>query len=164
MATSTAEISIRRAEPKEAEEISACLRGAFEAFRTAYTAGAFEDTVPSPAAVAAHFHTMQVFVACAGSNEVQGTIACSVNGNEGHLRGMAVRPALQGQAVASRLLAAAETAVRDRGCTRVTLDTTAALPRAIRFYEKHGFARSGKVADYYGMPLYEFAKSLRDTE
>jgi ribosomal protein S18 acetylase RimI-like enzyme len=107
---------------------------------------------------------MQIFVACAGSSEVLGTIACSVNGDEGHLRGMAVRPALQGHAVASRLLSAAETALRARGCKFVTLDTTAALPRAIRFYEKHGYVRSRKVADYHGMPLLEFVKSFEDAE
>lgn len=164
MANSTAEILIRLADPKEAEEISACLQAAFEPFRTAYTADAFDDTVPPPAAVSARFRTMQIFVACLGSSEVLGTIACSINGDEGHLRGMAVRPALQGRAVASRLLAAAETALRDRGCTYVTLDTTAALPRAIRFYEKHGYARSNKVADYHGMPLYEFVKSFESAE
>ena len=164
MANSTAEILIRLAEPEEAEGISACLQTAFEPFRTAYTAGAFDDTVPSPSAVSARFRTMQIFVACAGSSKVQGTISFSTNDNEGHLRGMAVRPALQGHAVATRLLAAAETALRARGCTHITLDTTAALPRAIRFYEKHGYARSGKVGDYHGMPLYEFAKSFEGSE
>ena len=164
MARSTAEISVRLADPTEAEGISACLHAAFEAFRTAYTADAFEDTVPSPAAVTTRFRTMQIFVASAGSSEVLGTIACSVNGDEGHLRGMVVRPALQGHAVASRLLSAAETALQSRGCRFVTLDTTAALPRAIRFYEKHGYARSGKVGDYHGMPLYEFAKSFEGSE
>ncbi len=157
-------ISIRRAEREEAHEISACLQAAFEAFRPAYTPGAFEDTVPAPAAVAARFDIMRIFIASAGGDEVEGTIACSANGDEGHLRGMAVRPVWQGHAIASQLLAAAEAALRARGCTRVTLDTTAALPRAIRFYEKHGYARSGKVADYHGMPLYEFEKSLRPPE
>ena len=138
-------ISIRQAERKDAHQISACLQAAFEAFRSAYTPGAFEDTVPMPAAVAARFDTMQIFVASAGGDEVEGTISCSANGGEGHLRGMAVRPAWQGQAIASQLLATAEAALRARGCTRVTLDTTAALPRAIRFYEKHGYARSGST-------------------
>jgi len=32
---------------------------------------------------------------------------------------------------------------------------------AIRFYEKHGFRSSGKVSDFFGMPLYEYIKELR---
>jgi hypothetical protein len=42
----------------------------------------------------------------------------------------------------------------------VTLDTTAPLVRAIRFYERHGYVRSGAVTDFFGMPLYEFRKGL----
>jgi hypothetical protein len=31
----------------------------------------------------------------------------------------------------------------------------------MRFYEKHGYRRSGKVTDFFGMDLYEFVKELR---
>lgn len=30
----------------------------------------------------------------------------------------------------------------------------------VRFYEKHGFAASGRVADFFGMPLFEYTKFL----
>jgi hypothetical protein len=30
----------------------------------------------------------------------------------------------------------------------------------MRFYEKHGYRRSGKVGGFFGMPLYEFVKNL----
>ena len=65
-----------------------------------------------------------------------------------------------GVGVAAQLLAAAESELRSRNCRRITLDTTAPLERAIRFYEKHGYRRSGKVGDFFGMPLYEFVKNL----
>ena len=156
-------ISIREAEPKDAERICACLRAAFEPYRAAYTTGAFEDTVPTTAGIVARFASMRIFVACDESDEVLGTIACGVTEGEGHLRGMAVLSRLQGRAVAARLLAAAEAALQEQECPRVTLDTTAPLVRAIGFYERHGYSRSGKVTDFYGMPLYEFAKSLRNS-
>jgi hypothetical protein len=44
----------------------------------------------------------------------------------------------------------------------VTLDTTAPLVRAIRFYERNGYARSGAVSNFYGMQLYEYRKVLRE--
>jgi len=31
----------------------------------------------------------------------------------------------------------------------------------MRFYEKHGYRRSGKVSDFFGMPLVEYAKPLQ---
>jgi GNAT superfamily N-acetyltransferase len=105
---------------------------------------------------------MSIFVAVNDAGEIIGTIGCNVMGKgEGHLRGMAVLPTWQGAGVADELLQCAESELRRRGCERVTLDTTAPLKRAARFYEKHGYGATGKVADFFGMPLYEYAKPLR---
>jgi len=30
----------------------------------------------------------------------------------------------------------------------------------MRFYEKHGYRRSGKVSDFFGMPLVEYVKPV----
>jgi putative acetyltransferase len=73
---------------------------------------------------------------------------------------MAVLPEWQGSGVARALLHAAETELRKNQCERVTLDTTEPLQRAVRFYEKHGFRPSGRVSDFFGMPLYEYVKLL----
>ena len=76
---------------------------------------------------------------------------------------MAVLPAHAGTGVAEQLLTAAERALRERGCVRVSLDTTEPLRRAIRFYEKHGYRPSGRVSDFFGMPLVEYVKELAST-
>ena len=31
---------------------------------------------------------------------------------------------------------------------------------AIRFYERNGYVASGRVGDFFGMPLYEYLKPL----
>jgi GNAT superfamily N-acetyltransferase len=104
---------------------------------------------------------MTVFVAEEHTSMVVGTIAAGiVNAEEGHLRGMAVHPAYQGAGIAAQLLNAAENHLRHAGCRRVTLDTTEPLERARRFYERHGYGRSGYVADFFGMPLSQFVKAL----
>jgi hypothetical protein len=54
----------------------------------------------------------------------------------------------------------AESELQQRKCTRVTLDTTEQLLRAMRFCEKHGYRRSGKTKDFFGMPLIEYQKTL----
>jgi len=102
---------------------------------------------------------MCVFVAVSEGNVV-GTVACAACGEEGHLRGMAVLPDWQGSGVASALLQAAEAEIRNQRCKRVTLDTTEPLARAMRFYARHGFTRSGRVSDFFGMPLHEWVKFL----
>ncbi len=153
--------TIRLADPRDADGILECLRLAFEPFRAQYTPGAFLDTVLSPATLHARFQEMTIWVA-ASNNLVIGTIAASiVDQTEGHLRGMAVRPEWHGHGVADRLLDAALEELSDKGCTRVSLDTTEPLRRAICFYERHGFISTGHKIDFFGMPLYEYAKPLQ---
>jgi putative acetyltransferase len=98
-------------------------------------------------------------VAVTPDGEVVGTIASQrASDAEGHLRGMAVLPAWHGAGVADALLNAADHSLRARGCARISLDTTAPLARAVRFYERHGFRASGRVGDFFGMPLFEYIK------
>jgi ribosomal protein S18 acetylase RimI-like enzyme len=156
----TTAVAIREAGLEDSERISRCLQAAFEPYRALYTPGAFADTSPTPAGIRERFSTMRIFVAETADGEVVGTIACGVHGGDGHLRGMAVVPGFQGRAVADRLITAAEEALRSQGCTRVTLDATEPLARAVRFYERNGYARSGRLGEFFGMPLHEFVKSL----
>jgi ribosomal protein S18 acetylase RimI-like enzyme len=152
-------ISIRSATTNDAPEILACLQAAFAPYRDSYSADAYLDTVLTPESLQDRLIHMQVFVAESSSGQIAGTIACQViSHNEGHLRGMAVLPTCQGAGIAAQLLAHAEAELRRQNCTRITLDTTAPLSRAMRFYEKFGFRRSGKITDFFGMPLFECHK------
>jgi ribosomal protein S18 acetylase RimI-like enzyme len=73
---------------------------------------------------------------------------------------MAVLPESLGDGVGQRLLDIAEAALCGAGCSRITLDTTEPLTRAIRFYERNRYRRSGVVRDFFGMRLIEYAKTL----
>jgi ribosomal protein S18 acetylase RimI-like enzyme len=153
--------SIRHANAEDAAAILACLRQAFEPYRSTYTSEAYRDTVLSIDTIAERLVSMSVLVAVTPNDEIIGTIGSHISGSdEGHLRGMAVLPQWQGVGVADRLLAAAESELRDKHCSRVTLDTTEPLRRAVRFYERHGFRSSGRVRDFFGMPLHEYVKIL----
>ena len=83
---------------------------------------------------------------------------------EGHLRGMAVLPEWQGRGVAEKLLQTAEQELASRQCARITLDTTEPLQRAMRFYQKHGYRPTGRITDFFGMPLHEYVKQLGGKE
>lgn len=155
----TPDYQVRKADARDADGILGCLRTAFEPYRAQYTFKGFADTVLDSETIQHRMCEMCVLVAVAEGNVI-GTIGCAVNSSEGHLRGMAVSPDWQGAGVALALLVAAENELRKNGCTLVTLDTTAPLKRATRFYEKHGFSASGRVSDFFGMSLYEYSKSL----
>jgi GNAT superfamily N-acetyltransferase len=155
------EISVRTAIPEDSSGILRCLREAFEPYREAYTPAAYLDTVLTTDTLATRLHTMTIFVAAATDGEIVGTIACRrVSESQGHLRGMAVLPAWHGKGIAQLLLEAAQAEIRAWGCSRVTLNTTLPLDRAVHFYRKNGFTATGAVHHSFGMRLYEFEKKL----
>jgi GNAT superfamily N-acetyltransferase len=155
------QFSIRRAKPADAAGILNCLNVAFAPYRGRYSAAAYADTVLSNETIRERMASMALFVAGATGGEIVGTIGCQVaSPGEGHLRGMAVLPSWQGHGVAAGLLAAAEAELRNQHCARITLDTTEPLERAMRFYEKYDYRRSGKVTDFFGMPLFEYVKII----
>ena len=153
--------SVRKANGGDSLGILDCLRAAFEQYRQHYTTAGFLDTVLTAAALQKRFEIMTIFVALDVQQKISGTIACNALGAEGHLRGMAVLPHLRGAGIAELLLRSAEEELRSKECKRVTLDTTEPLQRAMRFYQKQGYQRSGKVTDFFGMPLIECEKILR---
>lgn len=152
-------LSIRPATAGDAGPILDCLRAAFEPYRSQYTPAGFLDTVLNPETIRGRLQAMTVLVA-AEHEAIVGTIAYSLQGDEGHLRGMAVLPERQGSDIAASLLSRAEADLRRLGCARITLDTTEPLRRAVRFYVKRGFEPTGRVTDFFGMPLHEYAKRL----
>ncbi len=155
-----ADFFIRAGDADDVPAILSCLAAAFEPYRTRYTPGAWLDTVLTSETLQQRLSSMTVLVAISPGEGMVGTIAFSMASGEGHLRGMAVLPAWQGRGVAAALLESAETELVSVKCDRITLDTTEPLQRAMRFYEKHGYRRSGQVTDFFGMELYEFVKEL----
>ena len=152
---------VRPAMTSDAQGIAECLGSAFEPYRHDYTTEAFGDTVPTATAVGQRLGEMSLFVAVDDTGEIVGTIGYKlVDGEEGHIRGMAVRPGQQGGPVAQQLLDTVEAELRRRQCWWISLDTTEPLRRAIAFYQKNGFRRTGRVSDFHGMPLFEYVKAL----
>jgi ribosomal protein S18 acetylase RimI-like enzyme len=161
------QITIRPATTADASAVLHCLHTAFAPYRDQYSPNAFADTVLSPETLLERMKTMDILVAVSDEGNIVGTVACHVlepdaaRKKDGHIRGMAVLPSHQGNAVGEQLLRAAESQLRAAGCSRMLLDTTAPLERAIRFYEKNGFRRSGMVRDFFAMPLFEYVKDLK---
>ncbi len=153
------EFVIRPASAADAGAILQCLRAAFAPYRSQYTPQGYLDTVMTLDTLLQRLTSMTVLVALDARRNVVGTIGGAVvSSSEGHLRGMAVPPQWHGRGIAQLLLDAIEKHLAGRGCTRISLDTTEPLYRAMRFYEKNGFQRTAKVADFFGMPLIEFVK------
>ena len=154
------DVQIRVATEADVGGILQCLTAAFNPYRNQYSPAGFHDTVLDRESLQKRMLSMHILVACL-PDEIVGTVAGGVEPKgEGHLRGMAVLPRFHRTGVAEKLLHAIEDWLRNQPCSRVTLDTTEPLLAAMKFYEKQGYRRSGRVTDFFGMPLIEYAKKL----
>ena len=153
---------IRKAKYDDAKGIHEVLLGAFEEFREFYSPEGFANTVMSEEVALERMKEMIVFVAIDQNGNIIGTIGWKkISGKEGHIRGMAVHPKIQGKnGPAAELLRKVENDARSQGCSYLTLDTTPILKRAQNFYKKHGFKKTGKTDDFFGSTIYEFIKKI----
>ncbi|MFX0068796.1 MAG: GNAT family N-acetyltransferase [Promethearchaeota archaeon] len=154
--------TIRIAEVADAKGIHKVLLAAFEEYRDYYSPKGFADTVLSERLAKNRLNEMRVYVAVSRRGKVIGTIGWNrISSEVGHIRGMAVHPEWRGKAgPAAALLLKVEEAARTEGCSVLTLDTTEFQHRAHRFYEKHGFKKSGKENDFFGSLVYEYTKKI----
>lgn len=153
---------IIKAKPGDAKGIHEVLLAAFEEFRYFYSPEGFADTVMSDKAVVKRIESMTIYIAVDQNDEIIGTIGWQkLSENEGHIRGMAIHPKMQGKGnVAAELLRKVEEESKLQGCTILTLDTTEVLHRAQNFYRKNGFTKTGKKGDFFGATIFEFTKKL----
>ena len=153
-------IVVRYARDTDASGLLGCLRDAFEPYRRDYSEAGFHDTILDAGMLRARMTQMSVFVA-ARDGAIVGTVATTVLGDgEGHIRGMAVAPSCHREGIGRRLLRRALDDLTAGGCDRATLDTTVPLATAARFYEAAGFSRTGRIGDFFGMPLHEHMMPL----
>jgi len=153
------EITVRPAQRGDVQDVLSCLTQAFAPVQWQYTREAYRDTVLDADLLRQRMQNMHVLVAVSRQGTV-GTVAASLTGVEGHLRGMAVLPEWQGSGLASKLLRSIEAWLSGHECRRITLDTTLPLTFAMKFYEKNGYRKSGRITDFFGMPLVEYEKEL----
>lgn len=75
---------------------------------------------------------------------------------------LATAAAMRGRGIGSRLLAAAETAARERDCHALRLEVRSDNAAAIALYQRSGYHRIGTRAGYYedGADAWRFEKRL----
>lgn len=156
-----ARLSNRAATDADLDGILTCLGSAFAPYRARYTRRAYAATVLDPARGRRRLRAMAVWVAVDRTGQVVATVAARrVARDHAHLRGMAVAPSHQRAGVGGRLIRRVLRELQGPEPVVVTLETTAPLADARRFYARHGFAPTGRRRRWGGMELTEFARRL----
>ena len=155
------DISVRRAAPGDEEAIAALILAAFAPFRDEYTAGAFEYTTPTAAAIRPRFEEGPIWIAEKNGKAV-GTVSGMPDGDRFYIRSMAIRPSEQRGGIGQRLLDALESYAVEAGFRKLYLYTTFVLPGAKRLYEKNGFyiLRETLAEEWFDMPGLEMEKGI----
>lgn len=153
-------VVIRQALLSDAHDIVSLLYESFVEYRSLYTVEGFAATAISKAETIDRMREGPVLVAM--MNEiVVGTVAIVSKGESLYIRGMAVHPSARGRHIGEQLLIYVEDFAVSHGIRRLFLSTTPFLERAIRLYERLGFARINEgPEDLFGTPLFTMEKHL----
>jgi len=104
------------------------------------------DTEPGPKPTA---DDIAVFLVARRDGEPMGCGGLrALDATHGEVKRMYVAPEARGTGVARAILAALEGEARERGWTRLVLETGSKQPDAIRFYTREGFAPIDRFGHY----------------
>ena len=123
---------------------------------------AYQDTLYPPEAryalelSALKLPNVAFAVARDASQRAVGCAAVVVDGTQGELKRMYLRPAARGQGLAQQLLRVLESAASSMGCRQLCLETGPYQTEARAFYARQGFARRGPFGSYPDHPLSVF--------
>ena len=95
-------------------------------------------------------------VARDAGHQAVGCAAVVVDGTQGELKRMYLRPAARGQGLAQQLLRVLEAAAASKGCRQLCLETGPYQAEALAFYARQGFVRRGPFGSYPDHPLSVF--------
>jgi putative acetyltransferase len=110
------------------------------------------DSEPGPAPTALDITVF--FVAYSDDDEPLGCGGLrQLDASHGEIKRMFVAPQHRGSGVSTAILATLEGFGRERGWVRLVLETGAAQPDAMRFYEREGFIRIPPFGYYVGSPI-----------
>jgi putative acetyltransferase len=129
---------------------------------------AYQDTLYPPEAryaldlTALEVDNVLFIVARADDGAAIGCCAVVLEGEEGELKRMFVRPAYRGQGAAAQIVAQLEAESAKRGCRVIRLETGPYQVDALAFYERHGFQTCGAFGDYPEHPLSVFMEKRLD--
>jgi ribosomal protein S18 acetylase RimI-like enzyme len=88
---------------------------------------------------------------------IEGCVLLSKKENRLYLGMFSVSPLAQGKGIGKKLLAASDIYAKQQGCTAIFMTVITVREELIAWYEKHGYAKTGKVLPFpvderYGIP------------
>jgi ribosomal protein S18 acetylase RimI-like enzyme len=88
----------------------------------------------------------ELFFVCVVEGRLAGTVLAGFDGVRGWVHKLAVFPEFQRHGIASRLMNAAEEALRSMGCPKVNLQVRSSNAAVVNFYERAGYSIEDRIS------------------
>lgn len=134
-------LRLRRAEPRDAAALTACIAAAYSVY-----AGRVRDLPPVSEGVAEEIGANLVWVAEVGGRIAGGIMLVPRDGFL-QLANVAVAPESAGQGIGRALIALAEAECRKLGLTEMRLTTHVDMPGNVRRYERLGWVETARTGN-----------------
>jgi ribosomal-protein-alanine N-acetyltransferase len=129
--------------PMSEEDIKAIARIEKECFADPWSEDALRSELSNENAV---------FLTAKSKGKVAGYIGVHTVLDESYIANVAVSSDFRRMGIASKLLGSAESAVREKGCSFISLEVRVSNSPAIKLYEKHGYISQGERKNFYSHP------------
>ena len=156
-------LTIRPADISEIKNIHNLLLESFMPYKKYYTESAFNATVISTDEITKRIKNTEFCVLVAlFKNKITGTASLHQRNKKSlHINTMAVDPRYQNKGIGLQLLQYISDVAKQKNLQQLSLETSKPLEKAIKFYKKFGFKKTGKIRDYFGIEIFEMIKPLK---
>lgn len=154
-------IKFELAKINDKNKIYNILLNSFEPYKEYFTEDGFYSTVLSPEEIENRIKQIffKVFVVTM-EKRIVGTVTVIPQNDRYYLRSMAVEPNYQNTGIGSFILENIYRIAKNDNIKKVSLESFKPLEKAVRFYKKHGFEKTGITKDLYGIEIFEMIKIL----
>jgi ribosomal protein S18 acetylase RimI-like enzyme len=151
----------RKAKINDKEKIYNILLNSFKPYKKDYTEKGYYSTILSPEKIEERINEniFKIFVVTI-DKKIVGTVSILHQDDRYYIRSMAVEPDYQNKGVGLFILENIFDIAKNENIKKISLESFKPLKKAVRFYEKHGFKKTGIIKDLYGNEIFEMIKIL----
>jgi len=159
--TANKKLVLRRAKINEEYDIYDILIEAFEPYKKDFTLKGYKAAILNPDEFKKRIieNIFMVFVITL-NKRIIGTVSILHKTDSFYIRSMAVHPDYQNKGIGFFILENISNFAKKEKIKKLSLESFKPLFKAVRFYEKYGFKKTGIIKDLCGNEIFEMIKEL----
>jgi len=149
----------RKAKINDTDKIYNTLSKSFEPYKKYFTKKGYNSAVLSSDEIQERIkkNIFKVYVVTI-DNKIVGTTSIIQKNDRYYIRSLAVEPDYQNKGIGLFILENIFKIAKKENIKKISLDSFKPLNKAVNFYEKHGFKKTGITKDLYGNEIFEMLK------